>query len=70
MISCRKRAYEAALDSLVWKVDWSEVQTKATETNSQGFSMKNMVMSAISVISNAEKQQIFATIGTYRVSRC
>lgn len=66
----RKRAYEAALDSLVWKVDWSEVQTKATETNSQGFSMKNMVMSAISVISNAEKQQIFATIGTYRGTVC
>ncbi|NP_999705.1 speract receptor precursor [Strongylocentrotus purpuratus] len=66
----RKRAYEAALDSLVWKVDWSEVQTKATDTNSQGFSMKNMVMSAISVISNAEKQQIFATIGTYRGTVC
>ncbi|XP_071484479.1 speract receptor-like [Diadema antillarum] len=66
----RKRQYEAALDSLVWKVDWSEVQTKSTDVNSQGFSMKSMVMSAISVISNAEQQQIFATIGTYRGSIC
>nr|P11528.1 RecName: Full=Resact receptor; AltName: Full=Guanylate cyclase; Flags: Precursor [Arbacia punctulata]CAA31367.1 guanylate precyclase (AA -21 to 965) [Arbacia punctulata]prf//1411302A membrane guanylate cyclase [Arbacia punctulata] len=66
----RKRAYEAALDSLVWKVDWKEVQTRESETNSQGFSMKSMVLSAISVISNAEKQQIFATIGTYRGTIC
>nr|BAA75197.1 membrane guanylyl cyclase [Brissus agassizii] len=66
----RKRKYEAALDSLVWKVDWSEVQTKSTEVNSQGFSMKSMVLSAISVISNAEKQQIFAHIGTYRGTIC
>ncbi|KAJ8033679.1 Speract receptor [Holothuria leucospilota] len=66
----RKRKYEAELDSLVWKVTWEEVQTRGRERNAQGMSMKSMVMSTISVISNQEHQQIFATIGTYRGNVC
>ena len=40
---CRKRKYEAELDSLVWKVNWDDIQTKGGQGNSQGFSMKSMV---------------------------
>nr|XP_006821920.1 PREDICTED: speract receptor-like [Saccoglossus kowalevskii] len=66
----RHRKYESDLDSLVWKIDWNDVQTRGDQTNSQGFSMKSMVLSTISVIGNDERQQIFATIGTWRGNIC
>ncbi|XP_071965376.1 speract receptor-like isoform X2 [Antedon mediterranea] len=66
----RKKKYEAELDSLVWKVNWDEMQTKGDEVNTQGFSMKSMVMSTISVITNQEQQQIFTKIGTFKGNIC
>ncbi|XP_022107162.1 speract receptor-like [Acanthaster planci] len=66
----RKRKYESELDSLVWKIDFEEVQAKGGQTNKSGVSMKSMVMSTISVMTNQETQQIFARIGTYRGNVC
>ncbi|XP_033123618.1 speract receptor-like [Anneissia japonica] len=66
----RKKKYETELDSLVWKVNWDDLQTKGDEVNKQGFSMKSMVMSTISVITNQEQQQIFTKIGTYKGNIC
>lgn len=64
----RKKKYESELDSLVWKVFYEDIQTRGNEKNAQGMSMKSMVMSTISVLTNQDTQQIFATIGTYKVT--
>ncbi|XP_070555138.1 speract receptor-like [Ptychodera flava] len=66
----RHMKYEADLDSLVWKIDWNDVQTRGQARNSQGFSMKSMVLSTISMITTQETQQIFAKIGTWRGNIC
>ncbi|PIK35222.1 guanylate cyclase [Apostichopus japonicus] len=66
----RKKKYESELDSLVWKVFYEDIQTRGNEKNAQGMSMKSMVMSTISVLTNQDTQQIFATIGTYKGNIC
>ncbi|XP_070554875.1 speract receptor-like [Ptychodera flava] len=65
----RRRKYEAELDSLVWKIDFEEVKTRGDRAKS-GFSVKSMVMSTVSMITNQEAQQIFAKTGTYRDTVC
>ncbi|XP_033644726.1 speract receptor-like [Asterias rubens] len=66
----RKIKYEGELDSLVWKINFDDVQAKGKDTNKSGISMKSMVMSTLSVMTNQETQQIFARIGTYRGNIC
>ena len=40
---CRKIKYEGELDSLVWKINFDDVQAKGKDTNKSGISMKSMV---------------------------
>ncbi|XP_077991655.1 speract receptor-like [Glandiceps talaboti] len=68
----RRHKYEQELDSLVWKVNFDEIKLRSEERGASrgGFSVKSMVMSAISMMTNQETQQIFANIGTYRDQKC
>ncbi|XP_006821919.1 speract receptor-like [Saccoglossus kowalevskii] len=67
----RRHKYEAELDSLVWKIDFEEVKLRGGQTTSRGgISIKSMMMSTLSIITNQEQQQIFAKTGTYRDLTC
>ncbi|XP_070555025.1 speract receptor-like [Ptychodera flava] len=66
----RKKKYEAELDSLVWKIDWDELQISRDQKTAQGFTAKNMALSSLSLLNKDEDAQIFSKIGTYRGKVC